>query len=177
MRYKVSIVSGKKKIEIEDRSNSFLRQFGAIIGSLFGHSSTVRNTLGQSVIIPGLSTSVDSSCRAFTSLAILASNNPNDRFLTFEDFNISMVSPTTRVQGFPTNTITYFADRMEITIQDAYLYSGADSVLYAIGLRCNIYWVGSDRGAHLIAKDIFDPPLELPSNSRIDLSYKIVVSV
>lgn len=162
-----------------DKSKSFLRQFACFILSLWGISSTCRNTAGTSTTIPRLFRSTASSCNPFTELTILFSNNPNDQHLTFDDFNITQVANITRITDYPQLTYVFSADRLEITISDAYIYAGADTSIYAIGLRTLVeYWGGSALNTRfLFAKDVFDPPLQLLSNSRVDLSYKIVIAV
>lgn len=164
-----------------DKSKSFLRQFACFILSLWGVSSTCRNIAGTSITIPGLSRSTSSSiCFPFAELTILFSNNPNDQYLTFDDFNITQVANITRITGYPQLTYVFSADRLEITISDAYTYAGADTSIYAIGLRTLVEYWGSSTALNtrfLFAKDVFNPHLQLLSNSRVDLSYKIVIAL
>lgn len=176
--YRIALSKGDKCYLVkEDNSKSFLRQFAALINSFLGTTTTMtaRNTTGNSVTVPIFD---GQGTMRFTSHFILVSNNYNDRVLTFEDFNIAHISPTTRVSGFPQLNYTVTADRYEFTVSDAHLYTGSDTSIYAIGLRVTVSsWHNTNLGNLLIAKDVFDPPLTLQSNSRVDVSYKIVVSL
>ncbi|MEM3871828.1 MAG: hypothetical protein QXE05_04655 [Nitrososphaeria archaeon] len=161
-----------------ERSKSFLKQFASIILCIFGISSTCRRFDGVSVNISGLSTTTGNTVVGLKDHSIFFSTNENDRYLTFDDFTITQPSSVTRIQGYPVLSHMFFADRLELSVSDSYLYSGNDTYLYAIGLRSYIATFGSTINNYLLlAKDVFDPPLGLLSNSRVDLSYKIVISV
>lgn len=176
--YRIKLTKDEKVyLDKEDISKSFTRQFASIILSVFGMSSVCRRFDGTSFNFPALSATLATSVYALRDYTILFSDNENDKYLTFDDFRISQASNITRVSGYPQVTNTFYADRCEINVSDAYMYHGNDTKLYSIGLRVTVSWGAVSNAQLLITKDVFEPALDLMNNSRVDLSYKFVIAV
>jgi hypothetical protein len=176
------IKDGKIYLAINKKAESLLKQFAsALINAMFGLSATCKD-IGNSNITLRQSTS---SAGTFNLMSgegntyIVLSNNTADQTLSFDDYKIQYPLSNLTVQsGFPSYTLETGSDYSQVKIRDKWVYSGSDTSITASALYYkNVIDTGGANRQVMLAKDVFNPALNLQQNSLIDWSYIIRVSL
>jgi hypothetical protein len=179
----VKFIKGSKVyLAINKRAESLLKQFAsALINAMFGTSATCKDT-GGSNITPRQSTS-SAGTFALSSgegnTYIVLSNNTADQTLSFDDYRIQYPLGNLTIQvGFPSYTLESGSDYMQVRIRDKWVYTGSNTSITASALYYKSV-ISTDGGSYkvMLAKDVFNPALDLQQNSLIDWSYIIRISL
>jgi len=176
------IKDSKIYLAINKKAESLLKQFAsALFNAVFNTNSTCKDTSGTSF------TPRQSSSGALTfnfiggegHTFIVLSNNTADQTLTFEDFKIQYPLGNLTVQsGFPSYTLETGSDYLQVRIRDKWTYTGSNTSITASALYYKyVYDTGNNSRQVMLAKDVFNPALDLQQNSLIDWSYIIKISL
>lgn len=172
----------KVYFSLNRKAKSFLVNFAAVLfNSMFNRNLTCRDVNGN-IFTPRVTTSsfgtfnlVFGEERTY----IVLSNSTNDQTLTFNDFKINTPLQNLTVQsGYPRIVIDLGATYAILKIVSKWAYTGPDTFITASALYyTNIYDTAGNIRQVMLAKDVFDPGISLETNSMIDWSYIIKISL
>jgi hypothetical protein len=179
----VKFIKGSKVyLAINKKAESLLKQFAsALINAMFGTSATCKD-VNNTNLTPRQSTS---SAGTFALVQgegntyIVLSNNTADQTLSFNDYGIQYpLSNLITQSGFPAYTLETGSDYSQVRIRDKWVYTGSNTSITASALYYkNVISTGGASYQVMLAKDVFNPALDLQQNSLIDWSYIIRVSL
>lgn len=182
IKYKVEIQKDGKVKMYCDVSKSFVRAFGVWLARMFGVNLSCFGIDGNSYTLRNSDYCSNCTNYYWSPIQIVFSSNPNDQNLSWTNYKLaSLLGNVTRALGYP--QVSYVEDAMsgQIIITDKYTYTGANTLIYAMALYGN--WdvaSGSFSPSYktfMLIKDVFDPPLNLETDSVITASYQIKVQV
>jgi hypothetical protein len=176
------IKDGKIYLAINKRAESLLRQFASsLINAMFQTSATCKDATGGSLTPRGSTSSAGTFAlsQGEGNTYIVLSNNTADQTLSFDDYRIQYPLSNLTVQsGFPSCTLETGSDYSQVRIKDKWVYTGSNTSITASALYYkNIISTGGGSYQVMLAKDVFNPALDLQQNSLIDWSYIIRVSL
>jgi len=177
--YNLKIETPEKVIEISDISKSFVRAFGAWLSSIFGKSVSALDITGTGRIFQLSWNQTTTAYFIWQNQRIVFSNNPDDSNLSFSNNKLLQLLPNlTRVSGFPQNQFQEDSSSSQYVITDKFTYTGTNTQLYAMALYAD--WIidsSKNIATFMLIKDIFDPPINLDTDSVITASYTLRVQV
>jgi hypothetical protein len=176
------IKNGKIYLAINKKAESLLRQFAsALINAMFNLSATCKdiNNVSFTPRTSSGSAGTFSLISGENNTYIVLSNNTADQTLSFDDYKIQYPLGNLTVQsGFPSYTLETGSDYSQVKIRDKWIYTGSDTSITASALYYrNVIDTSNVQRQVMLAKDVFDPSLDLQQNSLIDWSYIIRVSL
>jgi hypothetical protein len=164
------------------KSESFLLNFAAVLfNSMFATNLTCKDVSGNN-ITPRPSTYSQGSFefrRGEGNTYIVISNSTTDQTLTLTDHKLNAVIPNrTVVSGFPQYVVESGTNHVSYKVTEKWAYVGSDTIITASAL----YYSGVidttlNYRQVMLAKDVFNPEIELQSNSLIEWSYIIKISL
>jgi hypothetical protein len=164
------------------RSESFLYNFGAVLfNAMFMKNLTCKDITGTT-FTPRVSSSTGNSFQFLSgenNTYIVLSNSSTDQILAFDDYKINTPLPNrTVVSGYPQYNIETGTNYVSLKIIDKWTYTGENTVITASALYYKqvVDTAGTGRQV-MLAKDVFDPAITLETNSLIEWSYTIRISL
>jgi hypothetical protein len=176
------IKDGKIYLAINKKAESLLKQFAsALINAMFSLGATCKDVNNTS-FTPRTSTASAGTFHFYIgegSTYIVLSNNTADQTLSFDDYKIQYpLGNLTTHSGFPQYGLETGSDYSQARISDRWTYTGSDTSITASALYYkNVIDTSGSYHPVMLAKDVFNPALNLQQNSLIDWSYIIRVSL
>jgi len=174
--------NGKIYYSLNRRSNSFLYNFGAVLfNAMFGKNLTCKDITGANITTRNSSSSTGSFVfqpgEGYTYIVLSASTA--DQTLSFTDYKINTpLTSLTVVSGYPQYQIDSQTTYISLAIVDKWTYTGADTNITASALYYSyVYDASGNARRVMLAKDVFNPGIELQTNSLIEWSYIIKISL
>jgi len=167
---------------INKKAESLLRQFAsALFSAVFDANTTCKDVAGAT-FTPRKSSSNTLTfmfASGYGNTYIVLSTDTSDQSLTFDDYKLnSFASGLSLLSGYPVYTLETGSDYSQFRIQQKWTYSGLDTFITASALYYHkVYDTSGNAHQVMIAKDVFNPALQLKQNSLIDWSYIIRISL
>jgi hypothetical protein len=164
------------------KAESFLYTFGAVLFNSMFNKTLLCKDIGGSYFTPRSATS-GSIPFMFGSgennTYIVLSSSTSDQTLNFGDYKITVpLGNLTCVPGNPQYNIESGSDYLNLKIIDKWIYAGSNTVITASALYYKTVYDTSGNGHQvMLAKDVFDPAIDLQNNSLIEWSYIIKISL
>jgi hypothetical protein len=176
------IKDGEIYLAINKKAESLLRQFvSALLNAMFNLGATCKDINGTS-FTPRLGSSSSITFNLISgegNTYIVLSSNTADQTLSFDDFKIQYPLSNLTVQsGFPSYTLETGSDYSQVRVKDKWIYIGSNTSITASALYYkNVIATTGSSYQVMLAKDVFDPALDLQQYSVIEWSYIIRVSL
>jgi hypothetical protein len=176
------IKDGKIYLAINKKAESLLRQFvSALINAMFNLGATCKDVNNVS-FAPRVSASTSGTFALVSgegNTYIVLSNNTADQTLSFDDYKIQYPLSNLTVQsGFPAYSLETGSDYSQVRVRDKWIYNGSNTSITASALYYrNVIDTSATNRVVMLAKDVFDPALDLQQYSVIDWSYIIRISL
>jgi hypothetical protein len=164
------------------KAESFLLNFAAVLfNSMFATNLTCKDVSGNNITPrPSVYNQIPFEFRMGEgNTYIVISNSTTDQTLNWTDHKLNVViSSRTLMSGFPQYRVENGTNYVSYKVIDKWAYTGSDTIITASAL----YYYGvidttQNYRQVMIAKDVFDPAIELQSNSLIEWSYIIKISL
>lgn len=181
--YKIISKNGIVKENKKDISRSFLSNFAkCLFAALFKEIFNDVTDVNGNTFRPRINTTSSGTFDANKSagnIDIYFSASADDGTLSFNDYKLNnILGNLTRVVGYPQYVKETGSDFLQYRITEKYLHTGTDINIYSSALYYKnvIDSEGRPRQVMFI-KDIYNPPIFLPSNHIIEFSYIIRIQL
>jgi hypothetical protein len=176
------IKNGKIYFSLNRIAESFLYNFGVVLfNSMFNKNLTCKDITGATFTprsaYTGITPFIFRANEGNT--YIVLSNSSTDQVLSFNDFKINTpLTNITVVSGYPQYNIDSGSNHLSLKIVDKWTYTGSDTSITASALYYKgVYDTSGNERQVMLAKDVFDPAIDLQNNSLIEWSYIIKISL
>jgi hypothetical protein len=176
------IKKGLIYFSLNRKSESFLYNFAAVLfNAMFAKNLVCKDVTGVSFT----PRSANSGYVPFALIGnegntyIVLSNSTVDQSLAFDDYKINNpLGNLTVVSGYPKYDIEVGTNFVALKIIDKWTYTGTNTSITASALYYTIVYdtAGNSRKV-MLAKDVFDPAINLEANSLIEWSYIIKIAL
>jgi hypothetical protein len=176
------IKNGKIYFSLNRIAESFLYNFGVVLfNSMFYRNLTCKDITGSTFTPRSANTGNIPFIFRYNegNTYIVLSNSSTDQVLSFNDFKINIpLTNITVVSGYPQYNIDSGSNYLSLKIVDKWTYTGSDTSITASALYYKgVYDTSGTERQVMLAKDVFDPSIDLQNNSLIEWSYIIKISL